>query len=104
MLNIPDARTLWAFKQRLAKGDLGGRAIFDAVSLQLQQHAYLPRGGQIVDASIVQAPITQCNSQEREALNAGQAPQGWSDKNLQCWRRPKTEPQGVRTISWTTWR
>ena len=21
-----------------------------------------------------------------------------------CWRRPKTEPLGVRTISWTTWR
>jgi IS5 family transposase len=83
LLNIPDARTLWAFKQRLAKGSLGGRAIFDAVSLQLQQHGYLPRGGQIVDASIVQAPITQCNSEEREALNAGQAPQGWSDKKLQ---------------------
>ena len=22
----------------------------------------------------------------------------------ECWRRPKTEPRGVRTISWTTWR
>jgi len=21
-----------------------------------------------------------------------------------CWRRPKTEPLGVRTNSWTTWR
>jgi len=52
-LHIPDARTLWSFKQRLTQGGLGGRAIFDAVSLKLQQHGYIPRGGQIVDASIV---------------------------------------------------
>lgn len=32
-LHIPDARTLWSFKQRLTQGGLGGRAIFDAVSL-----------------------------------------------------------------------
>jgi IS5 family transposase len=61
-LHIPDARTLWSFKQRLAKGGLGGRAIFEAVSQQLQQQGYIPRGGQIVDASIVQAPITQTRS------------------------------------------
>jgi IS5 family transposase len=82
-LHIPDARTLWSFKQRLAQGGLGGRAIFDAVSLQLQQHGYIPRGGQIVDASIVQAPITQAKSEEREALNEGRAPEGWSSKRLQ---------------------
>ncbi len=81
-LNIPDARTLWSFKQRLVKGGLGGRAIFDAVSLQLQQHGYIPRGGQIVDASIVQAPITQTRSEEREALNEGKKPAGWSEKRL----------------------
>lgn len=81
-LHIPDARTLWSFKQRLAKGGLGGRAVFDAVSLQLQQHGYIPRGGQIVDASIVQAPITQARSDEREALNEGRAPEGWSAKRL----------------------
>ena len=82
VLHIPDARTLWSFKQRLAKGGLGGRAVFDAVSLQLQQHGYIPRGGQIVDASIVQAPITQAHSDEREALNEGRAPEGWSTKRL----------------------
>ena len=73
-LHIPDARTLWSFKQRLSHGGLGGRAIFDAVSLQLQQHGYLPRGGQIVDASIVQAPITQANKDERETLDEGRTP------------------------------
>lgn len=82
LLNIPDARTLWKFKQRLAEGSLGGRAIFDSVSLQLQQHGYIPRGGQIVDASIVEAPITQASAKDREALNQGEKPEGWSQKKL----------------------
>ncbi|NYG31652.1 IS5 family transposase [Sphaerotilus montanus] len=81
-LNIPDARTLWNFRQRLAEGGLGGRAIFEALSQQLQRHGFIPRGGQIVDASIVQAPITQANARERDALNKGEAPEGWSKKRL----------------------
>jgi IS5 family transposase len=83
VLHIPDARTLWRFKQRLTQGGLGGRAIFESVSQQLHQQGYIPRGGQIVDASIVQAPITQARSAERAALNEGQAPEGWSTKRLQ---------------------
>jgi len=75
-LNIPDARTLWNFRQRLAQGGLGGRAIFESLSQQLQRHGFIPRGGQIVDASIVQAPITQANTREREALNKGASTRG----------------------------
>jgi transposase, IS5 family len=82
-LHIPDARTVWRFKQRLAQGRLGGRAIFDAVSQQLQRHGYIPRVGQIVDASIVQAPITQAKREEREALNEGRTPEGWTPKRVQ---------------------
>ena len=63
-------------------GSLGGRAIFDAVSLQLPQHGQIPRGGQIVDASIVQAPITQTNKDEREALNEGRKAEGWSANRM----------------------
>jgi IS5 family transposase len=81
-LIIPDARTLWNFRQRLAEGGLGGRAIFESLSQQLQRHGFIPRGGPIVDASIVQAPITQANTREREALNKGEAPEGWSKKRL----------------------
>ncbi|MEF9944037.1 MAG: transposase, partial [Burkholderiaceae bacterium] len=44
-LHLPDARTLWRFKQRLATGGLGGTAIFEAVSQQLQRHGFIPRGG-----------------------------------------------------------
>jgi RNA 3'-terminal phosphate cyclase len=47
------------------------------LSQQLQRHGFIPRGGQIV-----QAPITQANAQEREALNKAEAPEGWSNKRL----------------------
>jgi IS5 family transposase len=82
-LHIPAARTLWNFKQRLATGGVGGRATFEAVSQQLQQQGYIARDGQIVDASVVQAPITQARSEERQALNEGKAPEDRSTKGLQ---------------------
>ncbi|CCF97888.1 IS5/IS1182 family transposase [Ralstonia solanacearum K60] len=82
VLHIPDARTLWAFKHRLAQGGLGARAIFDAVSQQLQQHGYIARGGQIVDASIVTAPTTRIKDEERQAINQGNTPEGWSAKRM----------------------
>ncbi|WP_239062055.1 transposase [Ideonella livida] len=42
-LNVPDARTLWNFRQRLAAGGLGGQTVFDAVSRTLQRLGYIPR-------------------------------------------------------------
>lgn len=81
-LNVPDARTVWRFKQRLAAGALGGKAIFDSVSRQLQGRGYIARGGQIVDASIVQAPVAQVSSEERKALDAGETPKDFSAKQM----------------------
>ena len=52
-LNVPDARTVWLFRQRLVAGGLGARAVFEAVQQQLQARGYIPCGGQIVDAPIV---------------------------------------------------
>ena len=83
-LNIPDARTLWNFRQRLAEGGLGGRAIFEALSQQLQRHGFIPRGGQIVDASIVQVPIAQANPRKREAPR-GKRPRAGARSG---WRTP----------------
>ena len=48
----------------------------------MQRHGFIPRGGQIIDASIVQAPTTQTRQRERQALDAGEAPEDWSAKRL----------------------
>jgi IS5 family transposase len=81
-LNVPDARTIWLFRQRLAKGGIGGKAIFEAVQQQLQAHGYLPRGGQIVDATIVRAPIQHLDKEEKAQVDEGKTPEDWSPKKL----------------------
>jgi IS5 family transposase len=43
---------LWLFKQHLVTGGPGAQGFFDAVQQQLQAHGCIPRGGQIVDATI----------------------------------------------------
>jgi len=81
-LNVPDARTIWLFKQRLVEGGIGARVIFEAVQQQLQAHGYLPRGGQIVDATIVRAPIQHLNKDEKAQVNEGKVPEDWSPKKV----------------------
>ena len=79
-LRIPDARTIWVFKQRLAQGGVGAQAIFKAVHQQIQTHGYIPRGGQIIDATIVRAPIQQLSKDEKATVYQGKIPKGWSLK------------------------
>ena len=81
-LSVPDARTVWLFRQRLTAGGLGARAIFEAMQQQLQAHGYLPRGGQIVDATIVKAPIQQLEKDEKAQLDEGKVPKDWRLKKV----------------------
>jgi len=52
---IPDRTTIWTFKERLIQAG-ASESIFEAVNKQLSKHGYIARGGQMIDASIVQAP------------------------------------------------
>lgn len=52
---IPDQTTIWTFKERLIQAG-ASESIFEAVNRQLSKHGYIARGGQLVDASIMQAP------------------------------------------------
>lgn len=49
--SIPDAKTIWLLRDRLAQAG-AGTLVFDQVQQQLQQHGYLARCGQIIDASL----------------------------------------------------
>ena len=52
---IPDRTTIWTFKERLVQAG-ASESVFDAVNRQLARHGYIARGGQMIDASIVEAP------------------------------------------------
>lgn len=54
--SISDAETIWLSRHRLARGGAGTPAL-ERVQQKLQKYGYMARYGQIVDASLVQAPV-----------------------------------------------
>lgn len=73
---IPDAKTIWLFRDRLAQAGLGTQ-LFEAVQQQLLKHGYLARCGQIIDASIVPAPIQRNKREEAQTVKEGSMPVTW---------------------------
>ena len=73
---IPDAKTIWLFRDRLAQAGLGAK-LFDQVQQQLLAHGYLARCGQILDASLVQAPVQRNKREEAAIVKEGTMPIGW---------------------------
>jgi IS5 family transposase len=74
---VPDAKTIWVWRERLKKQDLISD-ISEAVGLQLAQAGFIARGGQIIDASIVTAPVQHNPRDENEAIEQGDVPEDWS--------------------------
>jgi transposase, IS5 family len=62
---IPDQTTIWTFKERLIKAG-ASESVFDTGNRQLTRHGYIARGGQMIDASIVQAPKQSLSKEEKE--------------------------------------
>ena len=52
---VPDAKTVWLFREQLAQHGLGPR-LFDRFDGYLRAHGFAARKGQIVDASIIATP------------------------------------------------
>ena len=73
---IPDRTTIWTFKERLIKAG-ASESVFDAVNRQLAKHGYIARGGQMIDASIVQAPKQSLNKDEKAIADEGAMPANW---------------------------
>jgi IS5 family transposase len=74
--SIPDAKTIWLFRDRLSQAG-AGTLVFEQVQLQLQQHGYLARCGQIVDASLVQSPVQRNKRDEAATVKEGTMPLAW---------------------------
>src|SRR6266581_899312 len=53
--SIPDATTLWLFREKLAKAGVVEK-LFERFDQHLAAQGYMARGGQIVDATIVPVP------------------------------------------------
>ena len=76
---VPDATTIWLFREALVGAKLIDK-LFELFSQHLAAKGYLARGGQIIDATIVTAPVQRNTKSEDTAIKQGQTPKGWEKK------------------------
>jgi IS5 family transposase len=80
--NVPDARTVWAFRESLKEHQLVD-ALFDRLNQALAELGIELKSGQIIDATFVPVPI-QRNGRENNALiKAGAVPVEWGQSTEQ---------------------
>ncbi len=76
---VPDARTIWLFRETLTKAN-AVEALFARFDARLKEQGYLAMGGQMIDASIIEAPRQRNTDEEKEALKEGHIPEEWAAK------------------------
>ncbi len=54
--------------------------LFARFDKHLSRSGYLAKGGQIVDATIIQPPRQHNSQDEKETIKAGEIPEDWKDK------------------------
>src|SRR3954453_15295049 len=91
--SIPDATTLWLYREKLAKASLIEK-LFERFDQHLAAQGYMARGGQMVDATIVPVPKQRNDRDENETVKAGQTPAAWEKK-------PAKLRQKDRDARWT---
>src|SRR4249920_1432830 len=74
---VPDARTIWLFRELLTRAKAID-ALFARFDAHLRASGYLAMGGQMIDASIVEAPRQRNTDAEKEELKAGRIPEDWT--------------------------
>jgi IS5 family transposase len=67
---VPDARTIWLFREKLTTAGAIKR-LFEQFDAMLRQAGYIAMSGQIVDASLVAAPRQRNTDDEKKGNQAG---------------------------------
>jgi IS5 family transposase len=91
--SIPDATTLWLFREKLAKASLVER-LFERFDQHLAAQGYMARGGQMIDATIVPVPKQRNGRDENDTVKAGETPAAWE-------QQPAKLHQKDRDARWT---
>ena len=75
----PDQKTIWLFREQLTEAGLIKR-LFEEFDAFLEEKGFSARKGQIIDASIVEAPRQRNSREENRQIKEGQIPEGWSEQ------------------------
>ncbi len=89
---VPDAKTIWLFREQLARAGAVERlfARFDAI---LRAKGWLAMGGQIVDATVIEARRPRLSWAEKQTIKGGGVPAAWTPA-----RRAQIDRDGRWTI------
>jgi IS5 family transposase len=89
---VPDAKTIWLYREHLARAGATERlfARFDAL---LRAKGWLAMGGQIIDATVIEARRPRLTQTEKATLKGGGTPTEWKPA-----RRAQIDHDGRWTI------
>lgn len=89
---MPDAKTIWLFREQLARADATEKlfARFDAL---LREKGWLAMGRQIIDATVIEARRPLLSQTERTTIEGGGTPSEWTPA-----RRAQVDRDGRWTI------
>jgi IS5 family transposase len=81
---VPDANTIWTFREALTRARIAGRpaieAVFERFAAALAAAGFVAMSGQIIDATIVAAPKQRNTEGEKRDLKEGRIPPEWAKK------------------------
>ena len=77
--NIPDAKTIWLFKETLAKTK-AMEEIFNKFNRRLEEKGVIEHSGTIIDATFVDAPRQRNSKEENDRIKKGELPSDWKRK------------------------
>ena len=76
---IPDAKTIWLFRETLTQAQVV-ESLFDQFEAYLAEQGLQPRGGQLIDASLVPVPKQRNSREENATIKAGDCPPEWDEQ------------------------
>lgn len=76
--SVPDAKTIWLFREALTEADLV-KTLFEQFDEFLRKNGFQAQKGQIIDASIVQAPRQRNTRDENKQIKEGNPPEDWDE-------------------------
>ena len=76
---IPDAKTIWLVRETLAHAQVV-ETLFAQFEAYLAEQGLQPRGGQLIDASLIPVPKQRNSRDENATIKAGECPTEWASQ------------------------
>ena len=89
---VPDAKTIWLFREQLARAG-AAEPLFARFDALLRAKGWLAMGGQIVDATVIEARRPRLTQAGKDTIKGGGVPSEWKPA-----RRAQIERDGRWTI------